>query len=209
MSAKALEGERTLIQMMPEYTGVYTTEWPDHKTWQGPAAGNVIFNETYIDLSGYTLEDLTIFPLAATLQDPGLYSSDVTEPLQVLDIVSDHRLSISEVLADLAENNVPGMYESTMDFTQIQWGQYRTFLGQATFQGNATLFLPASAGLFGSGSPTTTSKLYCTRIVITTGATEGNQLRIPASRFILSTAVAKEGELEFMMRLKRSYELAA
>lgn len=208
MAKGALEGDKTISQMMPEYSGAYTTEWTDHKTWQGPATGNVIFNETYIDLSAYELDDLTFFPMGAILQDPGLYQSDVTNPLQVLDIVSQAKLNITEVLANLAENNVPGMMESTMDFTQIIWGQYRTFLGQATFQGGANLFLPANGGLFGSGSPTTAAKLYCTRIIITDAATEGNYLSVPASRFIVSAVVAKEKDLAFMMRQKRSYELA-
>jgi len=208
MAKGALEGDKVLTQGMPEYAGAYTTEWVDHKTWQGPASGNVVFNETYVDLSAYELDDLTFFPMSAILQDPGIYSSDVTVPMQVLDIVCTEQLSIAEVVADMAENNVPGMFESTMDFSQIIWGQYRTFYSPTTFSGTAGLFLPANGALFGSGEPTTSSKLYCYRIIITSGATEANTLTIPASRFIISGIVAKEKELAFIMRQKRSYELA-
>lgn len=208
MAKGALTGERMAIQMMPEYSGQYTTEWPDHKTWTGPAAGNVVFNETYIDVSAYQLDDLTFFPMAAMLQDPGTYQADLTQPIHVLDIISDARLTISEVVDNMGDNNVPGMYESTMDFTQILWGQYRTFLAQDSFATGANVYLPANGGQFGSGSPTTAAKLYCTRIIITSGATEGQFLSIPASRFIVNAVVAEEEELAFLMRQKRSYELA-
>jgi len=207
MSKGALEGDKVLTQGMPEYAGAYTTEWPDHKTWQGPASGHVVFNETYVDLSAYELDDLTFFPINALLQDPGIYSLTGQEPVQVLDIVCTEQLSIAEVVADMAENNVPGMFESTMDFTQIIWGQYRTFLPQTDFV-SGTLYLPANGALFGSGSPTTASKLYCYRIIICALATEGLALTIPASRFVITGIVAKEKELAFMMRQKRSYELA-
>ena len=207
MTKGALEGEKTVVQMFPEYSGVYTISWPAYKTWEGPVP-DVIFNETYIDLSAYELDDLTFFPMVAALQDPGMYEAALTEPMQVLDVISTASLNIPEVIANLAVNNVPGMMESTMDFTQIIWGQYRTFLGQDSFQAGANLFLPANGGLFGSGSPNTASRLYCTRIIVTSGSTEGNYLEIPASRMIVNAVVSKEAELAFMMRQKRSYELA-
>jgi len=207
MAKGALEGEKVVTQMFPEYTGSYTTSWPAYKTWEGPVA-DVIFNETYIDLSAYELDDLTFFPVVAALQDPGMYQAALAEPMQVLDVISTASLDIAEVIANIGDNNVPGMMESTMDFTQIIWGQYRTFLGQASFQAGANLFLPANGGVFGSGSPTTASRLYCTRIIITSGGTEGNYLNIPASRMIVNAVVSKESELSFLMRQKRSYELA-
>jgi hypothetical protein len=207
----ALEGERTLSMMFPEYFGAFTTVWSEYKTWQASNAfPNVIWNETYFDLSGYELDDLTLFPLGASLQDPGLYqASNADVPMQVLDIISQDRLDMGELFADMALNNAPGMMESNEDWVQIVWGQYRTMLGQATYQSNATIFLPANGSLFGSGSPTTVAKLWCYRVVIREGAsTEGNDMQIPASRIVLSAIIAREDDKEFMMRQKRSYELA-
>ena len=107
----------------------------------------------------------------------------------------------------MANNNVPGMLDSDDDFTQIIWGQYRMYLGQDTFAGPANLFLPANGATFGSGEPTTAARLWCYRIIITTAAADGDTLLIPASRFVLNGVVAKEKEMAFIMRTKRSYEL--
>jgi hypothetical protein len=208
MSKGALTGEKSMSMMVPEYTGTYTTDWSNHKTWQSPIA-NVVFNETYIDTSGYELDDLTVFPMGAMLQDPGLtLSSATTGVIQVLDIITQSRLDVADVLADMTENNVPGMMLSDTDFMQVIWGQYRVFLGQAQFATSANFFVPATGSQFGSGQPTTAGRLYCYRIVITQGALEGDTLQVPASRFILNAVVAKEEELPFLMRQKRSYELA-
>jgi hypothetical protein len=212
----ALEGERTLTQMFPEYYGAFTTQWVDYKTWQGsPTLTNVIWNETYLDLSGYELDDLTLFPMGVSLQDPGLYSGSTAggealiPPMQVLDIISQDRLDPGNIFNNMALNNAPGMMETTEDWVQIIWGQYRTFLPQASYQGNATLYLPASGALFGSGNPTTVAKLWCYRFVILNGAsTEGDVLKVPASRVILNAIVAEEDSKVFLMRQKRSYEIA-
>ena len=211
MTVGALEGERVLTQMFPEYTGTYTTGWSDHKTWVAPSAfPDVVFCETYFDMSGYTLDDMTVFPLGCTLQDPGLYTSTNPQvPMQVIDIVSQVKLDPGEVLANLNLNNVPGMMESTEDWIQIMWGQYRTFLGQNTFQANTSIFLAASQALFGSGSPSTAEKIYAYRFVITNGAADGDALQVPASRMVMNAAATAESERVFLMRLKRSYELAS
>ena len=137
----ALEGERMLSQMFPEYQGSYTTKWADYKTWQSSAASpNVVWNETYFDLSGYELDDLTLFPLGVTLQDPGIYSGStlggppLASPMEVLDVVSQDRLDPGEVFTDMALNNAPGMMESNEDWIQVVWGQYRLMLPQASFR---------------------------------------------------------------------------
>jgi len=204
-----------LSQMFPEYQGSYTTKWADYKTWQSSAASpNVVWNETYFDLSGYELDDLTLFPLGVTLQDPGIYSGStlggppLASPMEVLDVVSQDRLSPGEVFADMALNNAPGMMESNEDWIQVVWGQYRLMLPQASFQGNGTVFLSASGSLYGSGSPTTVAKLWCYRFIIVNGpSTEGDAMNIPASRVVLNAVISKEETKEFMMRQKRSYEL--
>ena len=211
----ALEGERMLSQMFPEYQGAYTTQWGAYKTWQSsPSVPNAVWNETYFDLSGYELDDLTLFPMGATMQDPGIYSAatqagePIQVPVQVLDIISQDRLSPGGVFGDLAINNVPGMMESDEDWVQMVWGQYRLMMPQATYGANPSVFLSASGGLFGSGSPTTAAKLWFYRFVIINGPnTQGDTLNIPASRFVLNAIIGKEPTAEFMMRQKRSYEL--
>lgn len=210
MGKGALEGERQMTKMVPALSVQRgATGWPGADGWHGSDLNDLLMYETYIDTSGYALDDLTVFPLGATLQDPGRYlSSNDTVPLQVLDMITQVRLNFNQVEAWIAGNAVPGMVGTNVDFKQILWGQYRTMLGQATFQQASTEFLTASAGLFGSGSPSTAEKLYCYRFVILRASAENDTLEIPASRFILNAVIASEPDLEFLMRQKRSYELA-
>ena len=42
-----------MSQMFPEYSGSYTTLWAKYKTWQNSVSNpNVVWNETYFDMSG-------------------------------------------------------------------------------------------------------------------------------------------------------------
>lgn len=213
---RALTGPRQLTQMVPEYDGeMGASEFPGFKGWIASPTTTVVYYETYFDLSGYALDDLTAIPVAATLQDPGLYACDDTKvALQVVDVISQERLRAGRVLNDLVtDNNLPGMMMSANNFEQITFGNYRLFMGQKTFTDPAGLatvaYLPADSKDFGSGDPVTVEKLWCYRFVVARGATEASTstIKIPASRFILNLQVVNEADLVYMMRLKRSYEL--
>jgi len=213
---RALTGPRQLTQMVPEYVGAMgASEFPGFKGWKAGQTLPVVFYETYFDLSGYKLDDLTAIPIAAMLQDPGLYAcTDTKVPLQVLDILSQERLVAADVFADVVtNNNVPGMMTTSNNFEQITFGNYRLFMAQLSFtnpSGLATIaYLPADSMQFGSGDAVTVEKLWCYRFVIANGATAASSstIRIPASRFILNVNVVDEDEMVYLMRLKRSYEL--
>jgi hypothetical protein len=66
---------------------------------------------------------------------------------------------------------------------------------------------PLTVKQSGSLSPTAAQVLYVVKIVIPFGTTL-TQLGAPASRVILPGTMDQEPELEYMMRLSRSVELA-
>jgi len=213
MGKGALEGERTMTKMVPSMNNTRgASGWPGANGWHGSGLNDLLMFETYIDTSGYATDDLTVFPLGVTLQDPGRYlSSNANVPMQVVDMITQERLDFATVYGWITANNMPGMSGTDIDWRQIIWGQYRTMMAQATFTppaGPISEFLTASAGLFGSGQPSTAQKLYCYRFIILQGSAEGDIIGVPASRFVLSAVIAGEEELEFLMRQKRSYELA-
>jgi hypothetical protein len=215
MARGALEGERTLSMMVPALTAARgASGWSSTGGWAGSGVDQVLMYHAYIDTSGYTADDLTLFPLGVTLQDPGRYiSSNANVPLQIIDVITTEVLSQTDVYDWVAAtptggNSLPGMLGTTHDWSQIIWGQYRTFLPQATFAGFATEFLAANGALFGSGQPTTADKLHVYRFALMPGSADGDTLAIPASRFIMSAVIVPEDEKAFLMRQKRSYELA-
>jgi len=211
MSDRALTGDRVLSLDVPHYVGAYVDgalQWPGDNGWRSTSTG--IYHEQYFDLSGYELDDLTLVPKFMQLQDGGSpYLGGLgVSSLHVWDIISQERLDPSQFFIYSVSGDNPGSPATTQDWTQILMCNKRYMTGQTVFS-SANLFLPATSGSFGSSEPTAVAKLWCYRIICTAGAVQpGDILQIPATRFVLGGTVIDEPDLEYMMRLKRSYELS-
>ena len=166
----------------------------------------ILYVEDYFDLSGYELDDLTLIPKYIRLQDGMPYFTEA-EALDVFDIVSEERLNIPDFFAYMLSGNYPGSKASDEDWSQILFCNTRFFTPQVDFT-FASLVLPSTAGSFGSLDPTAASKLWIYRVVVPRALPEGATVNIPATRMILSAEIVKEKDLDYMMRLKRSYELS-
>jgi hypothetical protein len=162
------------------------------------------------------LDDLTMFPQAVMLQDPGVYlrtpavgTEATRNDLMVLDIVSVKQLDVAAVaLAMDQDNNVPGMLMSDDDFNQIIMGTFRLMAFNNTFPTATAIQSVVDSKDFSSATPFACDFLWCYRILIPrTTALAADTLACPASRFIIQVIVGQEDTLPYMMRLKNSYEL--
>ena len=212
---RALTGNRILSKQISNYNGLSNVgDFPGDKMWQPivPGAGVGIYAETYFDLSGYELDDLTLVPKLIQLQDGMPYLSGGgaggLTALDVFDVVSQERLNPTAFSAYAAYGDYPSSPGSTDDWSQILFCNTRFMVPSAEFS-FADLLVPATRGSFGSSEPTAVQKLWLYRIVIFRGVnSEAPQtLFVPATRFVLGAEIIDEPELEYMMRLKRSYEL--
>lgn len=194
----------------------YFKPLPDSSTqWQGIDNKAMCFTESYIDLSGYELDDLTVAPISIHVQDPGIYMSTTeTDVFTMYDMVSMERLSeddlrsIKEGMTTIVQS-APGMPLGPLDRAQIIYGKFRLFAKNTTVTGLNSLMLNARSVRFGSGNATAVQKLWVYRIVVFVETpADGETITIPAATFVLNVDVVKESELPYMMRLKRSYELA-
>lgn len=213
---RALTGERTLHMAIPEYTATTNASdlWPSYKGWNGTyleagGTNQLIMYETYFDLSGYAMDDLTLIPMGGLVQAPGMTKAALTAdgPIQVLDIISQQRLDGDEVFTSVQNNNVPGMMMGPGDYQRIAFGQFRGMLGQATFT-NPTgekVYSTVHLDSFGSGEAVGVQKLWVYRFFITPGARVGNTITIPASRFILNAIIIKQEDKPYLTTLARSY----
>lgn len=224
MSSRALTGRRVLTKQFENADMFYKQDgvqfyWEnapqDESEWKSVVGKAITYNEQYLDLSGYELDDLTLATLSCRIQDPGIYMySGDADVFGVYDIVSQERLS-NEDMRTIKSNftattqAAPGMNNGPLDRAQIVSGTFRLFTKNANITGLPTLMLNARTVKFGSGQPTAVQKLWCYRIVVfVTGPLVGDTLTIPASTLILLADVFKEDDLVYMQRLKRSYELA-
>lgn len=209
-ATRALAGPRTMSQLIPPLQATRgVTTWTPNNGWTTGSGSNTIMYETYIDMDGFTRDGMTCFPSGATIQDPGDYlSSNANTRVNMMDIISTDRLPLILVNNWLETDfAVPGMSPTNVDWSQVLWGQWRSMMPQATFQGNANVLLVSNGQPFGSGEATTARKLWCYRFIWLYGSEENDTLIVPASRMILTAVMAQEGEKEFLMRQKRSYEL--
>jgi len=204
-STRALTGDRILHKEIPS-TSFAVGDSPSNG-WE--ANGALLWYETYFDLSGYELDDLTLIPTMSTLQDGMPYFGINTNNAYVFDIISQERLTIgSNFVLYTVTGDYPGSPSSTENWSQIIMCNVRYLSAQTDFS-SVSLLLPATAGAYGSAEPTAVQKLWLYRVILPTSDGGGTvQLNVPATRFVLGATIVKEDDLEYMMRLKRSYELS-
>jgi hypothetical protein len=165
---------------------------------------------TTIDLSGWSMNEMTFGTVQERYQDPGVYSTTAASAkAEVVEIISDVPLGDTDLLlvANNLGSNVPGMLGSNQDFTTIIYGNYRLYVPNASLTAFPGFLQLISTGAFGSKEPTASDRLYCYRIIKCVGV-PGETLEAPACRVGLFGAMYQEGDIEYLMRLKRSYELA-
>lgn len=225
-STRALTGMRTLTKQVESANMVWTNKGGANRKfenpgnllnsqWQGVLNKAIFYHEQYYDLSGYELDDLTLLPIEARVQDPGLYNYNGTDDIMfVYDIYTQERMSENDMRL-IKENNIalnkysaPGLAEGPQDREQIVFGLCRVFARNGNITGLPSLMLNIRTTRFGSGNPTAVQKLWCYRIVMmNTTPTVGEVVVVPAATQVLIGNIVKEKELPYMMRLKRSYEL--
>ena len=196
------------------------------------------FNEMKLDLSGYTMDDLTVY-FRNSFEQRGSVTGvfwdvdDPTNPIVPLNATFFETVILSSV--PMSEENLFSAVVSAPGFTQynslaIDFGNFnRTHIihGTNTVWGIDTTFgsdiLTKNGGAysriiqaqdFSSLEPTASKNIYCYRILYLpasytrTSEVGLTQVNIPAMRVLLNCMIDKESDLEYMMRLKRSYELA-
>lgn len=183
--------------------------------WQGVDNKAMLFTESYFDLSGYELDDLTVGIVDARVQDPGVYTySGLEDVFFCYDIYSQERLTVDDLKLiktnhTLTSMSAPGMAEGPLDRSQIVFGMMRLFAKNANITGLPTMMLNTRTVRFGSGNATAVQKLWTYRIVVFIQTPAGgDRIVIPATTHLMIADVQKEDELPYMMRLSRSYELS-
>lgn len=186
--------------------------------YQYETGTNLYYYESFIDLSGYAMKDLTIYPEFVMQQENFPFSNTSVRLLDdTLNGSMYEYVLITTVPFDLTEAvnsngesffGFGGFIGSALTPEQVIYGHVRTFAPntQLVLSSEFTLM---NKMVWGSMAPTAADKLYCYRLISYGGSLgTGAEIFAPAGRFIMPVKIAREPELEYMMRLKRSYELA-
>lgn len=203
-----------LFKQLPECNAQYLTEGSTvtGTGWEIIAESSeayIVANRTYIDLAGWSKQELTMFTTGVDVQK-------MNTPLRTLatqgmlniweyDILSTRRLTNTECNVGDTDNFAPGFLPSTVDLMEVIYGERMEYALNATI---GFTYVQVSGENFGSGNPTAMDKLHWTRIFVLLGNnTSLDQVTIFPSNLIVQTLTVEEKDLVWMERLRRSYVL--
>jgi len=196
----------TLLPGEPYYT-------LDGDDWN--AIDNTTFaTRKYYDLSGYRKQDLTLFLTNVNVQEGWSNIADVTA-FYVMDLVTTEYITDAQILASIPNaQEPPGFGDSAFNMEQVVYGRTRFYLNNSTALATVAPSVTATlAGqtMWGDCIGTAADKLYLTRVVFFTYFApelgQGQSIAISPAHYLTGGVVAKEPDLEYIMRLRRSYEL--
>jgi hypothetical protein len=168
----------------------------------------LVYNIQTWDLTGYTLQDMTLYPQGVLFQDMGMGPGMVPlspERLSRATIVSNWPLN-EEALSDLGglgHWHLPGSLSSTFNLDNIISGRRQDYFTMTNYSSNVLVKQKESG--YGSGDSTAGSKMWFCDAYLFPLVLNG-QLSIPDSAVVVPSLVDKEPDLEYMMRLSRSLE---
>lgn len=168
-----------------------------------------LVNRQYIDLQGYTLEDLTFFAKAVDIQKDKFPSATAANGNQPVVLYEYDFLTTREITDDELSRlfaTPPAFLESTLDLMECVYGEQTTYFLNSNIAGG---MVPTHSDVFGSGNAIASDRLYWTRALITVpGASPQEQnLTLTASpaNLVVSGLTMKESDLVYIERLRRSY----
>jgi hypothetical protein len=200
----------------PEWTGLEGLNG-----WQLTIPGTPIIHwEGTIDLSGYARDYKTFYPAGGVIQR-GAYMSMLGGSGSVTyTVISSTPLNPAEVYYQVGSVSGPGFLNlnttsavglglSQQDWNQILFAESEVNVPNVNITPNVRgVQQPLERNQSGSLSPTAAQVLYCIKMVFPLDQNGVTRMTIPASRVILPGTMDQEPELEYMMRLSRSIELA-
>ncbi|HIA04579.1 MAG TPA: hypothetical protein EYN66_22230 [Myxococcales bacterium] len=177
----------------------------------------------YFDLSGLVADQETLFTIGPTFQegcDWNFVSTLLTGALQVWDMVTQEYLTNNTFngAVPISGNWIPpGMIgrgqlaqRGAYELQDVHYGNARSFQNTPMATGGVSPYLPSqtrSTG-WGTGSATAGQKLYITRAIHISSAlaaAPNNEIRSPASAVVIPSLIARETDLRYIERLRRSY----
>ena len=164
----------------------------------------LVYNIQSWDLSGYNMQDLTLFPQGVLMQDMSTLPIEVSGLPFLTRATIVSTIPINEAALSVYDNNhwrLPGSNGNTFLLNNIIAGRVQGFLTLTTFAG----LQQTKESNWGSAEATAGEKIWmCDAYLYPTVAL--NTLSTPDMAFVMPSMIAEESELEYMMRLSRSLE---
>ena len=171
-----------------------------------------LLSSNYFDLAGLSQEDETIFIEGIAVQEGGVpaITGGPGDSYVIFDIMTsipiDWTADSNRMLGQLAVRGV-GFPGTVLNFEHVLYSRYRRWgITQDTAGRSAVLLNDSQSG---SASATASDRIYTYRIVVPFLAAPSNitNFNVQAARYLINAKPKQEAEFEYMMRLKKSYDL--
>lgn len=172
-----------------------------------------VVNEQILDLAGLTEQQKTLFFNGIAQQDfsnPGLVAGAVGDQFVLYDLISsipltDQALSRFLISGNFAYN-ASGITANVPTFEQTIYCRRALYIVDLDTAASNTL-IPQSVNQLGSLAPTASDRLYCYRLLAPGVPTTATQIYAPPVRYVVGVNPKEEKEYQYLMRLKKSYDL--
>jgi len=161
----------------------------------------------YYDLSGYTHEDLTTFIRSVDIQEG--WGPRGTADFFVVDMITteilDNDTLVNAAIYTTHDGDLPGFPRSDYNMSQVIYGRTREYTA-----GSANVIAQMySSSFFGTGTASNSKRIYLTRVVyVDPQSAQATKVHLPPCDYVTAAMIGKEKEIPYLMRLKRSYEIA-
>ena len=199
---------KEFAQLAVQVTGASYQVISNEGNWRElPGSPGLYIASAYFDLGGLTMDDKTLFFQGAATQElknPTSFPATAGNTLQIADIMSVVPLTDTEAGSYVVGANFNVSNSSDLTFEQTVYGRVRVFnIDLDNLAGGYSILL--SDTQTGSLEATASDRIYCYRVVYYLGADA--RFDVFPARYILRADAKEEPEFEYLMRLKRSYEL--
>jgi hypothetical protein len=206
---------RQLYKQVPGTIINFAGSTPEQTTltngWEQIGTGivNYLVYRTYIDLAGWSKQELTSFIQGVDVQK-SLTPRGATATMPYVleyDMLSTRKIQDDEMInfLDGPPGFMPTIQDKAVDLMELLYGECQEYAFNSTISGT---FITTGRETWGSGNPTAMDKLHWTRLVIlSSGQIDDDSLQIGPTNLVVQAVTAKEKDLVWMERLRRSYVL--
>jgi hypothetical protein len=159
----------------------------------------------FIDLAGYTQDELTFFSQVVDIQKAQIptISSGVFW-LNVVDLVTTRRIRTDELYPNNFKNSFLGGPSdgNNLDIQEVVYGEW---VSVTPYSATNPAAIVLGGDTFGTGNPTASDRLHCTRIVTMNGPVSGESFGLGGCNYLIGGVTAHEKDLVYIERLRRAY----
>lgn len=174
------------------------------------AGSVIIINRLYIDLAGWSQQQLTTFTQGIDIQKERIPVKQLSavggEACQEWDYITTRKIQDSELTLNgfLGNESMPGFILNTMDLMEVIYGERMEYANNLQIPGS---YVQINGEAFGSGNPTAMDKIHWTRIFKISRPEDSEQYTIFSTNLIIQALTVAETDLVWIERLRRSYAL--